>query len=401
MPYMTKKQKLDDETKKKTIPLSTKIYTTDIVEFLSSPDDYDSLGLSNPSISNDHLTNFCSILKNNIKLVELFLDNIDIGNEGALAIANSLQENLALSKIKFNNNKINYNGAKAIAKALEENTTLTILDFSFNEIGDEGLEAFAKALKKNTTLTNLRLANNNVIYKKLEAFAKALEKNTTLTILDFSFNNIGDEGAIYIAEALEVNKKLTKLYLSCNNIGDEGLKAFTKASQKNTTLTVLDLSFNNMSDVEILNALYALCSKQSKLNICFVNNIKQQNETPTKDYILKKILLLQQANAYISDGGNSVVDNKELLLSFAQELKKNINLDIVCFSFNNNDVEAVNELFALLGNPDMLNYRYNKTLLENDSSTASQNLGSLVDRPLTDEAVKDEFIEMIGETPSD
>ncbi len=165
------------------------------------------LDLAKNEISTEGAIGLASVLKLNIKLVELSLANNPIGDNGVLAIANALTEN---RKISSSNDD-------------DDAGTRRTLDLSGTECGVEG----AVAIIKCQNIASVRLFNNNLGSKGFESIAPLLQGgHPTLEHLDLGGNRAEEHAVVTLIKALMLKhepdtSKLKTIELGGNEVGDD------------------------------------------------------------------------------------------------------------------------------------------------------------------------------------
>lgn len=204
--------------------------------------------------------------------------------------------------LRLNGQHITDNDCINMGSALKGHETFTYLHLSHNQIGDTGASAIAKGIK-NMSLTIVHLHNNHIGDDGAIILAEAIKGMTSLNWLSLDYNQIGDIGAIAICQAIKDMQNLNILYLNENRIG-----ADTKVPLEQELHQVKDLRLDNQNganskiaqlELQLQQMKQILKEKDEKLDNLH-NKMKKMKPFPTRILFALLIYLVCVLVIYIS-----------------------------------------------------------------------------------------------------
>eukprot|EP00698_Gefionella_okellyi_P020573 TRINITY_DN6471_c0_g1_i1.p1 TRINITY_DN6471_c0_g1~~TRINITY_DN6471_c0_g1_i1.p1 ORF type:complete len:1207 (+),score=303.00 TRINITY_DN6471_c0_g1_i1:71-3691(+) len=261
-----------------------------------------SISLFNQRLSEGHVVQLCTAIRNIQGLVALDLGSNSLGDRAVGMICEALATIAApISTINLGGNSITDGGAVSFAQFLLNCPTIVSINLRFNSIGSKGITEICRAMTRHNSLTSLNLAANRIGPDGGIALANALSRNGTLTSLDLFGNELEDLGAVPLCQALAQSPSITSLNLWCNfvgprtaeaiadmlmygarlrelqlgsnQLGNAGMRALVRGVQKAQYLTGIDLADNDISDEgALMFASNVLLNNTSLTSLVLRNN---------------------------------------------------------------------------------------------------------------------------------
>jgi hypothetical protein len=257
---------------------------TSLKQFLSAPNNFTELNLSNQSINNNDCIELSKVLKVNTTIRNIHLAYNQIEDEGIIALANGLKINSTVLGLQLNNNHIGDKGVTALGQMLNGHKSLYWIDISHNQVGDIGLLALASGLETNSILSQLNLSYNQIGDIGVSAFGNKFP----LHELHLNNNLIGDNGAKSLAKTLinhNIGDNYFKLELNNNVIKGTGAISLVEALKGKKCFDFKLNLENNPIDFDTTN--YFETIQEKNIRIDFTKGQYSTLEMSQKDSLLK------------------------------------------------------------------------------------------------------------------
>ncbi|KAK7393535.1 hypothetical protein VNO78_22093 [Psophocarpus tetragonolobus] len=208
----------------------------------------------------------------------LNLSNNAMGEKGVRAFCSLLKSQNNLEELYLMNDGISEEAAKAVSEFLPSTEKLRVLHFHNNMTGDEGAIAIAEIVKRSPALEDFQCSSTRVGSEGGVALAEALGACKHLRKIDLRDNMFGAEAGVALSKVIPVFTDLSEIYLSYLNLEDDGTEALANALKESApTLEILDLGGNDITVKGAASVAACISSKQflTKLNL-YENELKDE-----------------------------------------------------------------------------------------------------------------------------
>ena len=254
-------------------------FRPDFIDGLKFCVNLEKIDISEHSLSEEMVADFCFLLRNCRMLIELFIHHCDVSLDSAKILSDSLYycENLAVLDVGFTSTgKSDIGGefARCLCSKFVHNVKLRSLNIETNFIGTAGTIALVDSLKHCNKLQELSIGSNEIMDEGAIVLAGALKYWSDLRILRVgcmgayysgrsrgatsgvvlrASNYIGVDGFVSLGDALKHCPHLYELDVSGNKIGSESISNLLCSLQTNSKNFA---SFEDLNDVLIFKRVY-------------------------------------------------------------------------------------------------------------------------------------------------